>query len=74
MTSSAELWTVMSRRSLSYSAYTATVFVTDQSAVDRLPQQWHELVLLVGADSTVLERVLNHIGQRNRLIEFTVDE
>ena len=47
-------------------------FVTGQSTVERLPPQPHELVLSVAADSTVLEPVLNHFGQRIRLIEFAV--
>jgi hypothetical protein len=46
------------------------IFITCQSAVDRLAQQRHKAMLPVLAEATILQAVSPHLGQAERLVEF----
>ena len=50
------------------------IFITCQSAVDRLTEQRYKAMLLVLAQATILQVVCTRLGQCQRLVEFSVRE
>ncbi len=50
------------------------IFITGQSAVDRLTEQWYKAMLLVLAQATILQVVCTRLGQCQRLVEFSIRE
>ena len=48
------------------------IFITGQSAVDRLTEQRYKAMLLVLAKARILQVVCTRLGQCQRLVEFSV--